>query len=121
MARILIVDDSAYFRLKLKNILESSNHEVVGEAADGLKGAILYRQLQPDLVTMDISMPQVNGIEGVKTIIEKDPKAKIIMVSAMGQKFKVLDAMKYGAKHFIVKPIDPEALINIINVVMNGK
>lgn len=118
MAKILIVDDSTYYRVKLKMLLEALNHEVIGEAPDGQKGAFLYRQLKPDLVTMDISMPQVNGIDGVKLIMKHDPLAKIIMISAMGQRTKVLEAMQSGAKHFIVKPIEPDALKKIIDSVM---
>jgi len=121
MARVLIVDDAAYFRMKLRQMLESFGHEVVGEATDGRKAVAMYSQVQPDFVTMDISMPEANGIEGVKGIIEKDPNAKIIMVSAMGQKNHVLDAMKSGAKHFVLKPFQKEVLNKVISQVLSEK
>ena len=121
MARVLIVDDASYFRMRLKQMLEVLGHEVVGEASDGQKAIAVYTQVKPDLVTMDISMPEANGIEGVKGIIEKDPKAKIIMVSAMGQKTHVLDAMRFGAKHFILKPFQREVLEEVISKVMSEK
>ncbi len=118
MASVLIVDDSTYFRLKLKMVLESLGHEVIGEATDGKKAAQLYAQLEPDLVTMDISMPNVNGIEGVRAIMAKDPNAKIIMVSAMGQKHHVLEAMKLGAKHFIVKPMHDDTVKKVLDKIL---
>lgn len=118
MARVLVVDDSTYFRLKLKMVLENLGHEVVGEAEDGKKAAQMYEKLNPDLVTMDISMPNVNGIEGVKMIFQKDPSAKIIMVSAMGQKHHVLEAMKLGAKHFIVKPMHDDTVKKVLDKVL---
>ncbi len=118
MASVLIVDDSTYFRLKLKMVLESLGHQVIGEATDGKKAALLYVQLEPDLVTMDISMPNVNGIEGVRAIMAKDPNAKIIMVSAMGQKNHVLEAMKLGAKHFIVKPMHDDTVKKVLDKIL---
>ena len=118
MASVLVVDDSTYFRLKLKMVLENLGHQVIGEATDGKKAAQLYSQLEPDLVTMDISMPNVNGIEGVRAIMAKDPNAKIIMVSAMGQKNHVLEAMKLGAKHFIVKPMHDETVKKVLDKIL---
>jgi two-component system chemotaxis response regulator CheY len=105
--------------MKIKQMLESLNHEVVGEAVDGQKAVVAYMQLKPDLVTMDISMPDSNGIEGIKGIIAKDPNAKIIMVSAMGQKTHVLEAMRCGAKHFVLKPFQKEILGKVINQVLS--
>lgn len=121
MANILIVDDSAYFRLKLRDILEESGHVIVGEASDGFKAQVLYTQLKPDLVTMDISMPTVGGIEGVRKILQMDIRAKIVMVSALGQRDFVLEALKLGAKHFVVKPIEKEKLIEVVNKVLGTK
>jgi two-component system chemotaxis response regulator CheY len=121
MARVLVVDDASYFRMKIKQMLEAYGHEVVGEATNGQKSAVLYAQVKPDLVTMDISMPESNGIDGVKAIIEKDPEAKIIMVSAMGQKTHVLEAMRCGAKHFVLKPFQKEVLDKVIQQVLNEK
>jgi len=118
MAKILIVDDAAYFRTKLKKILESMGHEVVGEAMDGINAGKMYIMTKPDLVTMDISMPKANGIEGVKNIIGKDENAKIIMISSRGQRHFVLEAMRYGAKHFVLKPFDVNTLKFIITDVL---
>jgi len=121
MARILIVDDAIYFRVKLKQMLERLGHEVVGEASDGIKAAALYNQLLPDLVTMDISMPNANGIEGVELIMKRHPRAKIVMVSALGQKNLVLEAMQKGAKHFIVKPFQSQVLASVVTKVLAHK
>ncbi|MBI9012421.1 MAG: response regulator [Clostridiales bacterium] len=118
MATVMVVDDSTYFRLKLKMVLESLGHQVIGEATDGKKAALLYEKIKPDLVTMDISMPNVNGIEGVQLIMEKYPDAVIIMVSAMGQKHHVLEAMKLGAKHFILKPMHEETVKKVLDKVL---
>ena len=121
MAQILLVDDSAYFRMKLREILEEGGHSIVGEAGDGFKAQVLYTQFKPDLVTMDISMPTVGGIEGVKKILQMDSKAKIIMVSALGQRDFVLEALKLGAKHFVVKPIEKDKLIEVVTKVLGSK
>ena len=110
MATILITDDSSFMRMQLKNNLENLGHEVVGEAENGLDAIQKYQELQPDLVTMDITMPEMSGVEAVKGIIEINPEAKIIMCSAMGQQSMVLDAIKVGAKDFIVKPFTPERI-----------
>lgn len=118
MARILIVDDATYYRMKLRHMLEGMGHEVVGEAVDGLKCVPVYKKTSPDLVTMDISMPNVGGIDGVKNIIKADPNAKILMVSAMGQKTFVLEAMKQGAKHFVVKPVSEDVLHQVIEKIL---
>ncbi len=121
MARVLIVDDAIYFRVKIKQMLERLGHEVVGEADDGIKAADMYNKLLPDIVTMDISMPNANGIEGVELIIKKHPRAKIIMVSALGQRNMILEAMQKGAKHFIVKPFQIEVLGATLSKVLNYK
>lgn len=110
MARILITDDAAFMRMQLKNIFESLGHEVVGEAENGQVAIELYEQLQPDLVTMDITMPEMNGVEAVKGIKKNNPNATIIMCSAMGQQQMVLEAIQAGAKDFIVKPFDQERI-----------
>lgn len=118
MASILVVDDSAYFRLKLKVVLENLEHHVIGEASDGQRAVQMYQQLKPDIVTMDISMPNMSGIEAVKEILSFDEKARIVMVSAMGQKHHVLEALKLGAIHFIVKPMQEETVKNVIDKVL---
>lgn len=118
MARILIVDDSTVMRKNLHSIFTRNGHEVVGEAADGRQAVLLYSQLKPDLVTMDITMPKMNGVEVVKLIVDKDISAKIIMVSALNQKQMVFEALKNGAKHYIIKPIESSQLLGVVNEVL---
>ncbi|WP_366927953.1 response regulator [Clostridium sp.] len=120
MARILIVDDSTVMRKNLKSIFAGSGHEVVGEAADGKQAVLLYSELKPDLVTMDITMPKMTGVEVVKQIINKDSSAKIIMVSALNQKQMVFEALKNGAKHYIIKPIESSQLLGVVNEVLEN-
>ncbi|MFC5588418.1 response regulator [Sporosarcina soli] len=112
--RILIVDDAAFMRMMIKDILTKNNFEVVGEAADGAQAVEKYMELKPDLVTMDITMPEMDGIAALKSIKEKDPAAKIIMCSAMGQQAMVIDAIQAGAKDFIVKPFQADRVIEAI-------
>ncbi|MCG7334041.1 response regulator [Sporosarcina sp. ACRSM] len=112
--RILIVDDAAFMRMMVKDILTKNNFEVVGEAADGAQAVEKYMELKPDLVTMDITMPEMDGIAALKAIKEKDPAAKIIMCSAMGQQAMVIDAIQAGAKDFIVKPFQADRVIEAI-------
>ena len=112
--RILIVDDAAFMRMMIKDILTKNNFEVVGEAADGLQAIDKYMELKPDLVTMDITMPEMDGITALKAIKEKDPTAKIIMCSAMGQQAMVIDAISAGAKDFIVKPFQADRVVEAI-------
>lgn len=112
--RILIVDDAAFMRMMLKTILHEAGYEIVGEAGSGGEAAQKYQELKPDLVTMDITMPEMDGIEGVKKIHSLDSNAKIIMVSAMGQKTMVLEAMQSGAINFIVKPFDKDKVLETV-------
>ncbi|MCX8129335.1 MAG: response regulator [Clostridia bacterium] len=114
MNRVMIVDDAAVARLTLKAILEKLECTVVGEADNGISAIKKYRELHPDIVTMDITMPELDGIGAVKEIMAFDPKAKIIMVSAMGQKLMVIDAIQAGAKGFIVKPFKEEAIASAL-------
>jgi two-component system chemotaxis response regulator CheY len=109
--RILVVDDAAFMRMMIKNILIKNGYEVVGEAENGRVAIEMYQQLKPDLVTMDITMPDMDGIEGVKGIRAIDPNAVIIMCSAMGQQAMVMEAIKAGAKDFIVKPFQQDRII----------
>ena len=118
MPRILVVDDSAVMRRNLVFTLTKAGHEVVAEGSDGGQAVHLYKTHSPDLVTMDITMPEVNGIEAVKRVIKEFPKAKIVMVSALDQKEMVLEALRCGAKHYIIKPINPENLISVVNKVL---
>jgi len=108
--KVLITDDTAFMRMTIKNILEKKGYETVGEAEDGQQAIELYEQHRPDVVTMDITMPNVDGITALKKIMQNDPEAKVIVVSAMGQKSLVIDALNAGAKDFIVKPFQPERI-----------
>ncbi len=117
MGRILIVDDSLFMRTLLKNILFSGGHDIVGEAGDGDEAIAKYQELKPDLVTMDVVMPKVNGIEALKGIKTIDPNAKVVMCTAVGQEQMVKLAIKTGAKGYIVKPFQaPKVLEEIKNV-----
>lgn len=118
MSRILIVDDAAFMRMMLKDILEKSGYQVIGEASNGIKAVELYKKDKPDIVTMDITMPEMDGIESLKEIIEFDPKANVIMCSAMGQQGMVMDAIKAGAKDFIVKPFQAERVLEAVKKVI---
>ncbi|TCZ78834.1 response regulator [Paenibacillus albiflavus] len=115
MAKIMIVDDAPYMRLLLRDFLFSANHEIVAEATNGVEAVQLYKLHRPDLVTMDMTMPEKDGISALKEIREFDSSAKVIMCSAMGQKQMVLDAILAGAKDFIVKPFQKEMVINAIS------
>jgi two-component system chemotaxis response regulator CheY len=115
MANILIVDDAAFMRLMVKDILIKGGHQVVGEAANGLEAIKQYGELKPDLVTMDITMPEMEGIEALRRIRQEDPKAKVIMCSAMGQQGMVVQAIQAGAKDFVVKPFQAERVLEAIS------
>ncbi|MGV3467026.1 MAG: response regulator [Heyndrickxia sp.] len=112
--RILIVDDAAFMRMMVKDILTKNGFDVVGEAADGAQAVEKYKELKPDLVTMDITMPEMDGISALKEIKGMDPNAKVIMCSAMGQQAMVIDAIQAGAKDFIVKPFQADRVIEAI-------
>ncbi len=114
MKRVLIVDDGAFMRTLIKNMLSKNGYEIVGEAEDGVQGVEKYEQLKPDLVTMDITMPNMNGIDALKAIMAKDPEATVVMVSAMGQEVYVKEAIRSGAKSFVVKPFDETTLMSVI-------
>ncbi|MBM7701973.1 response regulator [Metabacillus iocasae] len=118
MARILIVDDAKFMRMTLTSILQNANHVVIGEAENGNEAIELYQSLKPDLVTMDITMPEMSGIEAVKHIKKEDPSAKIVMCSAMGQQKMVVEAIEAGAKDFIIKPFDEIRVLDAINRVL---
>ena len=106
--KILICDDAAFMRMMLKDMILKLGHEVIGEAKNGKEAIDKYKELKPDLVTMDITMPDVDGLEGLKGIMDYDRNAKVIMCSAMGQEAMVLESIKTGAKDFIVKPFKVE-------------
>lgn len=115
MRSILIADDSMFMRQMLKELLPKDQFTVIGEASTGKEALAKYNELNPDLVTMDITMPDMDGITAVRKIIETSPKAKIVMVSAMGQKPMIKEALEAGAKDFIVKPFDREKIISILS------
>lgn len=114
MTKILIVDDSLFMRQMLKNILPKDKFEIVGEAATGKEAIKKYKELNPDIVTMDITMPDMDGISAVREIREINKDAKVIMCSAMGQKPMIKEALEAGALDFIIKPFDKEKAIKII-------
>lgn len=120
MAKILIVDDAAFMRMMLKDILTKAGHEIAAEAGNGNEAVEKYIELHPDLVTMDITMPDCDGLESLSKIMEINPNAKVVMCSAMGQQAMVLDAVKRGAKDFIVKPFQAEKVVTSINNVLNN-
>jgi len=112
--KAMVVDDAAFMRLMIRNILEASGHQVIAEASNGKQAVELYKQHRPDLVTMDITMPEMDGIQAVKRIKKFDSSAKIIMCSALGQREFVLDAIFHGASDFIVKPINKDRVIEAV-------
>ncbi|WP_373229176.1 response regulator [Cohnella sp.] len=118
MAKILVVDDAAFMRMMVKDILTKGGHEVIGEAANGEEAIEQYSKVKPDLVTMDITMPIMEGIEALKIIKQNDPQAKVIMCSAMGQQGMVVQAIQAGAKDFIVKPFQAERVLEAIQKVL---
>lgn len=115
MAKILIVDDSRTSRKFLRTMLEADQHEIIGEASNGLEGIEKYKELHPDITTMDITMPELDGIDALRQIMEYDPDAKVVMVTAAGQKNKIVEAVKYGAKDFLAKPFEADQIRSIIN------
>ena len=114
MAKILVVDDAAFMRMMLKDILTKEGHEIVGEAKDGNEAVTKYKELKPDVVTMDITMPNKDGIEALREIRSYDSNAKVVMCSAMGQQAMVIEAVKNGAKDFVVKPFENEKVVEAI-------
>lgn len=106
MAKLLITDDAAFMRMTLRNIVTNAGYEVVAEAKNGQEAIELYKKHRPDLVTMDITMPDMNGIEALKKIKEIDPDAKVIMCSALGMQYMIIDAIQLGAIDYIRKPFD---------------
>ena len=114
MAKILIVDDSRTSRKMLRNILESNGHEIVDEAVNGQDGVQKFQALKPDVITLDITMPIVDGVEALKMIKALDPSSKVIMVTAAGQKNKMIDCIKAGANEFLTKPFDQQEILDVI-------
>ena len=118
MNKILICDDSSFMRMMIKEVLKTNEYKTIGEAVNGREGIEKYNELKPDLVLMDLTMPEMNGITALKEIIKNDSQAKIIILSAMGQQDKVDEALSCGAKDFIVKPFKPERLLEAIKKVI---
>lgn len=118
MRRVLIIDDAAFMRMSIRMMLERNGFEVVGEAENGKDGIRQYKELMPDIVTCDITMPVMTGIDALKGIREFDPKAKIVMVSAMGQEVLVKEAVMNGAKSFIVKPFKEDHVVQTLNKIL---
>jgi two-component system chemotaxis response regulator CheY len=114
MARVLVVDDAAFMRKMVTDALAKGGHEVVGEAANGAEAVQRYQELRPDLTTLDITMPEMDGISALKEIIAFDPTARVVMCSALGQEAKVLESIKAGAKDFVVKPFQPDRVLDAI-------
>ena len=112
MARVLVVDDAAFMRKVVSNALAKGGHEVVGEGTNGDEAVARYQELRPELTMLDITMPEKDGLTALKEIVAIDPEARVIMCSALGQESKVLDAVKAGAKEFVVKPFRPERLLD---------
>jgi two-component system chemotaxis response regulator CheY len=117
--RYLIVDDSVFARKSLARLIESFGGELAGEASDGLSAIAEYARIKPDLVLMDITMPQMEGIEAVERIVQEHPEARIVMVSSVGYQDNILAALQKGARHFVQKPVKPDALYEIIRYVLN--
>lgn len=117
MARIMIVDDAPVMRLRLKDIIQQQ-HEVVAEAENGVQAVAMYERYKPDIVTLDISMADMNGIDALTQIITKYNNAKVIMVSALGQRHLVYSALRNGAKDFIIKPFKEEAILESIRKIV---
>lgn len=115
MKTVLIVDDTKFMRNILKNILKKKDLEVVGEASNGREAIERFRELKPDIVTMDIIMPEVDGIQAVKEILKIDANAKILMCSAMGQQALVIEAIQAGAKDFVIKPFQPTRVLEAVD------
>ena len=111
MARILVADDAAFMRMMIKNILTQNGHEVVGEAENGAEAVERYAELKPDVTTMDITMPEKDGIAALKEILAADPSAKVVMCSALGQEAKVIESIRSGAKDFVVKPFQQDRVL----------
>jgi len=114
MARILVVDDAAFMRKMVSDALTRGGHTVVGEAGNGLEAIARYQELKPEVTTLDITMPEKDGISALREIIELDPSAKVIMCSALGQESKVLESIKLGAKDFVVKPFQADRVLEAI-------
>src|SRR6478752_882124 len=114
MARVLVVDDAAFMRKMLGDVLSKAGHEVIGEGTNGNDAVERFQELRPDIMTLDITMPEKDGLAALKEIIAVDPGAKVVMCSALGQESKVLESIKLGAKDFVVKPFQADRVLSAI-------
>ena len=119
--RFLVVDDSVFARKNLCKMVEAFGGEIAGEAGDGVAAIAAYATIHPDIVLMDITMPKMEGIEAVEHIVRDHPDARIVMVSSVGYQDNILSALQKGARHFVQKPVKPEALYEIIRYVLNDR
>jgi two-component system, chemotaxis family, chemotaxis protein CheY len=115
MARVLVVDDAAFMRKMVSDALVRGGHEVAGEAGNGVEAVARFQEIKPDLVTLDITMPEKDGLAALAEIVAADPSARVVMCSALGQESKVLEAIKLGAKDFVVKPFQPARVIEAVD------
>jgi two-component system chemotaxis response regulator CheY len=115
MARVLVVDDAAFMRKMVTDALSGGGHEIVGEAGNGAEAVQRYQELRPDVTTLDITMPEKDGLTALKEIIAVDPGARVVMCSALGQESKVLESIKLGAKDFVVKPFQADRVLSAID------
>jgi two-component system chemotaxis response regulator CheY len=114
MARVLVVDDAAFMRKMVTDALSGGGHDIVGEAANGAEAVQRFQELRPDVMTLDITMPEKDGLAALREIIAVDPGAKVVMCSALGQESKVLESIKLGAKDFVVKPFQADRVLSAI-------
>lgn len=115
MKKVLIVDDAIFMRHTLKTMLENNDYEIVGMAEDGLEAITMFKALNPDIITMDITMPKMSGLEALGEIKNINPNAKIVMITAMGQETMVREAIVAGASNFIVKPFKEEKVVDVLS------
>lgn len=121
MANVLIVDDAAFMRLSIKQIIEGHGHTMIGEASNGEEAILKFKELKPDVTILDITMPKMGGLDALKHIKDTDPTAKVVICSALGQQEQLAKAIQYGAKDFIVKPFEPDRLVAALNKVLGIK
>ena len=117
--RVLVVDDAIFMRTMISDILKQAGYEIVGEASTGVEAVAKYKETKPDIVTMDIVMPDMGGIDAVREIMKQDPSARILMCSAMGQQGLVVEAIQAGARDFVVKPFQPSRVLEAVQRVLS--
>jgi two-component system, chemotaxis family, chemotaxis protein CheY len=118
MARVLVVDDAAFMRKMVSDALTRGGHEVVGEAGNGVEAVARFQELKPEVMTLDITMPEKDGLAALKDIMELEPAARVVMCSALGQESKVLESIKLGAKDFVVKPFQADRVLEAVGKAM---